>query len=170
MDLCDDPLVPPTSRRRLPDLRRGARREVPDEWELAAQHLACEAAVSVGDGEVEAGGYGDACGEGGDVSETDLKRAITSILELHGWLVTRVQSGGYRGRMRLAKKGTEDLACCAPGGIYVAVETKLPKTGRLSKEQIQRSGEVIRAGGQYVVMRSVDDAVRTANGIKELRR
>jgi len=98
------------------------------------------------------------------MSETDLKRAIAKRLELHGWLVTRVQCGGYRGRMAFAKPGTEDLACMAPGGRYVAVETKI-RGGRLSEAQIKRSGEVIKRGGIYLVMRCTGDADAAAADI-----
>lgn len=91
------------------------------------------------------------------MSETDLKRAVTRYLELSGWLVTRVQSGGYRGRMRLAKTGTEDIVCMAPGGRYVAIEVKLPGE-KLRPGQVNRCDLVQERGGDYFVVASMADA------------
>lgn len=91
------------------------------------------------------------------MSETDLKRNVTRLLELSGWLVTRVNSG-KRGGVRLAKAGTADLFALAPGGHYVEVETKMPKTGRASPEQLKRCSDVVRRGGTYRFVNSMTEA------------
>lgn len=100
------------------------------------------------------------------MSETDLKRAVTRLLELSGWLVTRVNAGKCGG-VRLAKVGTADLLALAPGGRYVEVETKMPKTGRASPEQLKRCDEVVRRGGTFRFVWSMKEAKALVEEMKD---
>ena len=95
------------------------------------------------------------------MSETDLKRAVMQILEAHGWLVTRVQSGQIRKGVQLAKPGTADLICCGPHGVYIEVEVKLPK-GRVSERQMDREHMVTLKGGHYWIIKTTAEAKKLA--------
>ena len=99
------------------------------------------------------------------MSETDLKRNVTKLLELQGWLVTRAQSGMIRRGVQLAKTGTGDLVCCAHGH-YVEVETKT-LTGPKRESQIKRAAEVIRRGGTYRFVRSMAEAKELVREMKK---
>lgn len=53
------------------------------------------------------------------------------------------------------------LVCVAPGGWYVGLETKMPRSrGDVSKIQEHRHGQIRRAGGFVTVVCSVAEARR----------
>lgn len=64
------------------------------------------------------------------------------------------------------KKGTPDIFICWQGR-FVAIEVKSPK-GVVSDAQVERLGEIDRAGGIAIVARSVQDVVAAvkAAGLK----
>ena len=64
-------------------------------------------------------------------------------------------------RFKTGKPGTPDISVCAPDpktgiGQYVGIEVKT-KTGRQSASQKKAEAEILAAGGQYLIIRSLDD-------------
>ena len=77
--------------------------------------------------------------------KNEIKRFITA--QKGFWSV--IQGGPY------SKPGDPDIVCCIKG-LYVAIEAKTIN-GRLSDMQILRGKEIERAGGIWIVARSVGD-------------
>ncbi len=76
---------------------------------------------------------------------------MRSYLRLRGWLVIRQQQGLG------SHKGIADLYCLK-GGRSVWVEIKTA-TGRQSDAQKQFEADVLTFGGEYWLVRSVDEAM-----------
>lgn len=83
--------------------------------------------------------------------ESLILRACADYLRAAGWYVIRIQQGLG------AHKGISDLICIR-GGRVVFAECKTPR-GRLSDWQEGFRRAVTTAGGEYVVLRSVEDAI-----------
>ena len=85
----------------------------------------------------------------GKQPESIILAQIRQYLQLHGYLVIRMQQGLG------SHKGLSDLVCIR-GGRVVFVEVKTP-TGRLSVHQEGFRGAVEMHGGEYLVARSIED-------------
>ena len=95
------------------------------------------------------------------VSETDIKKAITDALEAAGYIVTRTAAGGYRGRTKGCKTGTPDLHVIGSWGRSCWLEVKATKKDKATKEQEKFMEEARRKGAYAAVVRSADDALGT---------
>jgi hypothetical protein len=95
--------------------------------------------------------------------EAGIKRAIVSGLRWHKWLVKNLWQGP------MSERGISDLVCLKDGRT-VWLEVKVPamrsmKTGKMmragkqSKDQIQFDADVKAHGGEYYVVRGVEDLV-----------
>lgn len=105
------------------------------------------------------------------MSEQALVNKILDWFHAHGAWADRINSGtqvidipGQRRRVfRGCKKGTSDILACWPGGLFMAVEAKMP--GNKPTPEQERFLEHIREiGGLAVVAYSVDDV---ENAIRE---
>lgn len=83
-------------------------------------------------------------------SETIILRQIRSFLQWHGWFVIRIQQGLG------CHKGISDLIA-VKNGRTVFIEVKKPN-GKLSDYQERFKATIEDRRGEYVVMRSVEDA------------
>ena len=85
--------------------------------------------------------------------ESDIQAAIRDYLRWTGWLVWKNHQtlGSYR--------GLADLTAVKAGRVvFVEVKTS---TGRLSEVQKRFRDDLIRAGGTYILARSVEDVERS---------
>ena len=101
-------------------------------------------------------------------SEANIQGLIMIALSQAGCLVWRNNTGVLKdGNGRPIKfglcKGSSDLIGVCPDGTFLAVEVKTA-TGRIRPEQETFIAAVNRAGGRAGVARSVEDALRIANG------
>ncbi len=84
-------------------------------------------------------------------TETDILRAVRDYLRLKGFFVIRHQQGLG------SHKGLSDLTVIK-GGRTVWIEIKKEK-GVLSEHQWKFSAEVRNRGGEYLVIRSLHEAI-----------
>jgi len=64
----------------------------------------------------------------------------------------RTEQGGY---FKTGKKGCPDIIVCK-SGKFIGLEVKTEK-GRQSENQKQAEQEIIKAGGEYYIVKSIDD-------------
>ena len=88
--------------------------------------------------------------------ETAILRVCAGYLRAAGWFVIRVQQGLG------AHKGVSDLICVRRGRVVFA-EVKTAK-GRLSDWQDAFRLTITNEGGEYVVLRCLEDAVDMNGG------
>lgn len=93
------------------------------------------------------------------VSETDIKKAITDALEAAGYIVTRTAAGGYRGRTKGCKTGTPDLHVIGSGGRSCWLEVKATKKDKATKEQEKFMEDARRKGAYAAVVRTPGEAL-----------
>ncbi|WP_461367302.1 VRR-NUC domain-containing protein [Candidatus Darwinibacter acetoxidans] len=94
--------------------------------------------------------------------ESDIQRAIRDYLRLMGWFVWHnLQSlGSYR--------GLADLTAVKDGTVlFIEVKTS---RGRLTQHQERFKDHLTRAGGHYVVARSIDDVEEAIKQLEEAER
>lgn len=101
-------------------------------------------------------------------SEANIQNAIMIALSQAGCLIWRNNTGVLKdANGRPVKfglcKGSADLIGICADGTFLAVEVK-SATGRVRPEQETFIAAVNRAGGRAGIARSVDDALRIANG------
>jgi len=95
-------------------------------------------------------------------TETEIKKDIYEFLfNLEGFLVVETPNQGrlLKGkRLPVKEKGVPDLTgCCV--GKYIAIEVKKPG-GKQSEFQKLFEQKVIRCGGLYWLVESVDDVIK----------
>mgnify|MGYP001567435481 CR=1 FL=1 len=91
-----------------------------------------------------------------EMAESSEYAPIIRYLELRGYKATRVQSGGYRGRMRHSAAGWPDIVACSPTGEFVPVEVKR-RGEKLRPEQSEfQAWCCARAIAYYVVTGAAD--------------
>ncbi len=66
----------------------------------------------------------------------------------------KTEHGGF---YRFGTPGSPDIICCV-NGQFVGIEVKGPK-GRQSPQQKEFEQALTKAGGRYILARSVDDVV-----------
>jgi hypothetical protein len=97
------------------------------------------------------------------VLERDLKRATAELLDKTGMLYARVNSGGYRGRMKGARKGTPDFLGYFDNGLGWVIETKCTHRDgcKCDSCDAQRAWQAsARARNvKYILARTLDDVV-----------
>lgn len=101
--------------------------------------------------------------------ESGIQQAIInylSLLELQGkvyWFRNNSFAGfiqranGSVGRINNAKRGMPDIVVCYQGR-FIAIEVKAPR-GRQSEFQKEAEAAIKKAGGDYILARSLDDIV-----------
>lgn len=84
-------------------------------------------------------------------SEADILRQVRQYLRLKGWSAYRIQQGMG------AVRGMPDLIAIRAGRV-VWIEVK-SRTGRLSVHQEAFQAEIAAQGGEYLVVRRVEDII-----------
>lgn len=103
------------------------------------------------------------------IREKDIQRSILKWLESEGVLHWRQNSGfipvGDR-RITLGKNGLPDIVIILPpNGKVIGMEVKTP-TGKLRDSQIAFAQKLQQAGGEYVVVRSLEDAQKALAAVR----
>lgn len=87
--------------------------------------------------------------------EQKIKKQIKDYITRIGGFWSTVQGGPF------SKPGDPDLICCVQGR-YIGIEAKTP-TGKPTELQLQRGREIQKAGGIWILARSVEDV---ENGLR----
>ncbi len=94
------------------------------------------------------------------MNETELVRACLQVLSLKGVLAWRNNTvGKVAGRYIGHCNGLPDILGVLPGGRFLGVECKIGK-GKQSGTQVYMQGKIERAGGTYILARSIDDVIK----------
>lgn len=96
------------------------------------------------------------------MSETQLQKTILDYLAYQkdiyffraGSGALRLENGAY---MRTGKAGCPDIVVCLKGR-FIGLEVKTEK-GRQSDKQKQAEKEIIKAGGIYKIVKSLEDVI-----------
>lgn len=96
-------------------------------------------------------------------TEKSTQKAILDYLALKGIFHWRNNTGAFRAEsgsfIRYGAKGSPDIfAVKRPSGRLVGIEVKDAK-GRLTEDQAAFGVALARAGGTYIVARSLDDVI-----------
>ena len=95
------------------------------------------------------------------LKETDIQAAILDYLRLKGRFFWRNNSGAFKtergGFYRIGTPGAPDIIGCFHG-TFVGLEVKTA-TGKLSDDQKAFAAVVRANGGQYHVVRSIEDVI-----------
>ena len=93
-------------------------------------------------------------------SEQDLVKACIQYLTMIGCDVWRQNQGATKIGKRFVRfshrKGISDIIGVAPGGLFIAVECKMPK-GKATPDQLKFLESVRTHGGIGILAYSVDD-------------
>jgi hypothetical protein len=95
--------------------------------------------------------------------ESEIQKAILQLLLAKRIFVWRQNTGTVEVEDRYVSfgaRGTSDILGIYPGGRFMAIEVKRPKTGKLSTEQITFLQKVRKAGGIAMVADCVADVER----------
>lgn len=95
--------------------------------------------------------------------ESEIQKAILQLLLAKRIFVWRQNTGTVEVEDRYVSfgaRGTSDILGIYPGGRFLAIEVKRPKTGKLSAEQITFLQKVRKNGGIAMVADSVKDVER----------
>lgn len=95
--------------------------------------------------------------------ESDIQKAILQLLLAKRIFVWRQNTGTVEVEDRYVSfgaRGTSDILGIYPGGRFLAIEVKRPKTGKLSPEQVTFLQKVRKNGGIAMVADSVADVER----------
>lgn len=94
--------------------------------------------------------------------ERDILKAITSYLELKGYLFIRSGTGSFKtekgGYFKTGSAGSPDLLVFTQGGVCIGLECKTSR-GKLSESQIAWKQRAEKIGMRYEVVRSLDEVV-----------
>jgi hypothetical protein len=102
------------------------------------------------------------------VSESALQSAVIAALRRIGCHVL-VNRAGHRGKVPVRAshgKGAPDLEVWCGAGVVAYLETKAPKTGRLSPAQREWHAKAYEYGLEVYVVTSVAQAVRIAHALR----
>ncbi len=100
------------------------------------------------------------------MSESDIQASILDYLRLRGHFCFRVNQipatvidkhgqRQFRAFGKYAMKGVPDIVLIHDGKFY-GIECK-SETGKLSEDQVAFGRRCVKAGGEYIVARSIDD-------------
>lgn len=94
------------------------------------------------------------------MKESDVQKAILDYLRYRGIFCFKNNTVGIYKRDTGAyipsqSKGSPDIICVVDGK-FIGIEVKGP-SGRQSPDQIEFQERLERAGGRYIVARSIDD-------------
>lgn len=98
--------------------------------------------------------------------EGEVLAAVCEYLTLKGYLFSRTNNapifersrGVFRSLPKYTLKGWPDI-CLVRNGKFYGIEVK-SETGKLSPEQAELGRQIIHNGGEYVVVRSIEDVQR----------
>ncbi len=99
-----------------------------------------------------------------------ITTAVLNYLNLNGFYVFRVNNQGTFDpvkklyRFNNQTKGIADIIGVTPKGRFIAVEVKGTKTDKQSEHQKEFQLKVQRAGGLYILARSLDDIIKLIEG------
>jgi hypothetical protein len=96
-------------------------------------------------------------------SENQVLAAVANYLKLRGVFFWRTNNipvydktrGAFRSMPEFSRKGVPDIIAIVKGQ-FVGLEMKRPD-GRQSADQKQFEEDVVKAGGRYFVIKSIDD-------------
>ena len=95
------------------------------------------------------------------ISETQLVKLCLEYLEYKGYFFWRNNSGALKtergGFVRFGSVGSPDIFI-VKNGICIGVECKVGKN-KLSEAQFTFGENLVKAGGTYIVVRSLDDMI-----------
>lgn len=104
-------------------------------------------------------------------TETEIQNDIRVVLSKLG-IVRRNNVGTfitpYGAPIKIGIPGESDLTLFCRGGRTVFIEVKTP-TGRQSKKQKKFQAAVERLGFEYIILRSVEDAERFIEDVRNER-
>jgi Holliday junction resolvase len=83
--------------------------------------------------------------------ESIILNQVRDYLRLSGWFVIRFQQGLG------SHRGLSDLLA-VKGGRHVFIEVKVP-AGKQSEYQIKFESEILQHGGEYVLVRCLEDVL-----------
>lgn len=95
------------------------------------------------------------------MSESAIQAKIMDALKASGTAFWRINNTGKLPGGRWASRssvGVSDLIAIGPGGVFTGIEVK-DADGEQNDAQIKFQEAVERAGGVYIVARSVDDVL-----------
>lgn len=92
--------------------------------------------------------------------ESKLKRDLKNLLNDRGAYWCSIAEGAY------AKPGDPDIVACYKG-TFIGIEAKT-YDGTQSEWQKLREKMIVRAGGMYLLVRSVKDVIEVLDAIDEL--
>lgn len=97
------------------------------------------------------------------MSERDTQAAIIDYLRAKRIFHYRNNTGAYKAEhgsfVRFGTVGSPDIICVI-NGQFIGIEVKSLK-GKQNPDQIQFQKSVEKAGGRYILARSVDDIIAT---------
>jgi hypothetical protein len=107
------------------------------------------------------------------VPEKIIQKQILQFLSAYGIFVFRINTTGvfdpkrkvFRSLSGFSMKGVADILGILPGGRFLAIEVKTLK-GKQSLDQQHFEDLVVKAGGVYVLARSVNDVRFLVNEAK----
>lgn len=105
------------------------------------------------------------------MAESDIKRAVLDALHAIGIRAMSNALGGRKYRTGLGPGSPDVVVVLPPHGTFVALELKVPESGKQSDAQKAWQKAHERDGGYYFVVRSVDEAIAVVMATREqLRR
>lgn len=91
--------------------------------------------------------------------ESKLKKEVKEYLQKSGWFIFHIRQGKH------CHKGISDNIAIKEG-VVAFIEYKSEK-GKLSPEQLLFQLEVVQHGGKYEVIRSLEDAVKLNEYVRQ---
>lgn len=99
------------------------------------------------------------------LTESDVQKLILNWLKLRRYFHWRANTGGMSGAhkgkawfVRFGRAGQPDIFVVR-NGLLIGIEVKGVK-GVQSTKQLEFQTELIRAGGQYILARNLEDVIR----------
>ena len=96
------------------------------------------------------------------MQEKIIQNQIIDYLRYKGIFFYRNNSGAFKRDehfYRFGAPGSPDIICVI-NGQYVGIEVKGDKYGKQSKYQKRFEEDLIRAGGKYILAKSVEDVIK----------
>lgn len=95
------------------------------------------------------------------MAESDIQKTIIDYLKIKRHFFWRNNSGAYKtengGFVRFGEAGSPDI-CIVKDGFFIGLEVKASK-GKQSPNQIEWEKAIKAAGGEYYVVRSLDEVI-----------
>lgn len=96
------------------------------------------------------------------LTEKDIQKLILDWLAARRIFHYRNNSGAFRDERnhlyRFGATGSPDIVCVI-AGVFVGIEVKGPR-GKLSDDQMAFGTALVKAGGKYIVAKSLDDVIK----------